>query len=99
MAAAASETVLVGFTALEMAVALLFVAGCAFASRGKEGAGAAAVSGLLARFDARPPPLLGLFVAVFGISCAIGFSPMGERLARGLPISTPGTLWASCSSP
>jgi len=49
--------------------------------------GAVAASGLLARFDMRPPPVLGLFVGVLGVSCAIGLSPAGERLARGLPVA------------
>jgi hypothetical protein len=49
--------------------------------------GAAAASGVLARFDAHPPPLLGLFVGVFAISMATGLSRTGDRLARGLPLA------------
>jgi hypothetical protein len=47
---------------------------------------AAAASGVLARFDARPPPIAALFLAVFAVSCAIGFTRAGDRLARGLPL-------------
>jgi hypothetical protein len=48
--------------------------------------GAAAAGGMLSRFDARPPPLLGLFAGVVVVSVATGFSRVGDRLARGLPI-------------
>src|SRR5258708_240975 len=47
---------------------------------------AAAASGILARFDLRPPPLAALFLAVLVISSAIGFTRVGGRLARGLPL-------------
>jgi len=47
----------------------------------------AAASGVLARFDSRPPPIAGLFLAVFAVSSAIGFTRAGDRLARGLPLT------------
>lgn len=46
-----------------------------------------AEQGVLARFDARPPPLaiaMGTFV-LSGL--LLGLSPIGERFARGLPIA------------
>lgn len=46
---------------------------------------ALASSGVLARFDQRPPPL-GLFLLmVFGAALVLGFSPVGRRVADGLP--------------
>ena len=48
----------------------------------------AAHSGLLARFDARPPPFLLLLVLTFGLGASVARSRLGERLALGLP------LWA-----
>jgi len=48
---------------------------------------AAAASGVLARFDLRPPPIAALFLAVFAVSSAIGFTRAGDRLARGLPLA------------
>lgn len=49
--------------------------------------GVAAASGALARFDAKPPPLLVLFVGVVALSFVVGLSRVGERLALGLPIA------------
>ena len=49
--------------------------------------GCAAASGVLARFDVRPPPIAALFLAVFAVSSAIGFTRAGDRLARGLPLT------------
>jgi hypothetical protein len=47
----------------------------------------AAASGVLARFDARPPPILLLFVGVFAVAAAVSFSRLGGLLARGLPVA------------
>ncbi len=49
--------------------------------------GLLAASGVLARFDLRPPPLLVLMAAVVGMGAAVGLSPLGRRLARGLPLA------------
>jgi hypothetical protein len=46
-----------------------------------------ATTGALARFDARPPPILVLFVGVFAVSGAVSFSRLGGLLARGLPVA------------
>ncbi len=43
-------------------------------------------SGLLARFDARPPPLLLLLVPTIGLPLALACSPLGARL-RGAPLA------------
>jgi hypothetical protein len=48
---------------------------------------AAAASGVLARFDARPPPFLLLMVATFAMALAVALSRVGSRLARGLPLA------------
>ncbi|HET7545838.1 MAG TPA: hypothetical protein VFK05_38485 [Polyangiaceae bacterium] len=47
-----------------------------------------AARGVLARFDARPPPLMLLLVLTLGGAIALACSRFGERLALGLP------LWA-----
>ena len=47
----------------------------------------AAASGVLARFDRRPPPFMFLFLSVLAVSAAIAFSPLGTRLARGAPLA------------
>jgi hypothetical protein len=48
---------------------------------------ALAGSGLLARFDARPPPLALFLVAVFAGALALGASRFAAPLARGLPLA------------
>lgn len=52
----------------------------------------AAGSGVLRRFDATPPPVVGLVVAVAALGIAVPCSPLGTLLARGLP------LWALVGS-
>jgi hypothetical protein len=47
-----------------------------------------AASGVLRRFDAMPPPFALLVLAVAVVGVAVPCSPLGTRLARGLP------LWA-----
>jgi hypothetical protein len=46
---------------------------------------ALALTGLLARFDLRPPPLMLWMVATLGSAVALGLSPLGRRLAE-LPL-------------
>lgn len=48
--------------------------------------GGLARSGLLARFDLRPPPLMLLMGGTFAWALAVGLSPLGRRLAE-LPLS------------
>ncbi len=48
--------------------------------------GSLAASGVLSRFDLRPPPMALMFVAVFALSLGLGLSRPGERLVRGLPL-------------
>jgi hypothetical protein len=47
----------------------------------------AAASGVLRRFDAFPPPLMGLLVAIAAVGIGVACSPLGTRLVRGLPLS------------
>jgi hypothetical protein len=46
-----------------------------------------ALSGLLARFDLRPPPLMLWMVSTLGVALGVGLSRMGRRLAEGLPLA------------
>jgi hypothetical protein len=48
---------------------------------------ALAGTGLLARFDARPPPLALLIAVVFGGAIALGASRFAAPLVRGLPLA------------
>lgn len=47
-----------------------------------------AAIGVIADFDRRPPPLMLLLLAVAVVSSAIALSPLGSRLALGLPLAT-----------
>jgi len=47
---------------------------------------AAAASGVLARFDLRPPPMAGAFLVILGSGLALGLSRLGLALARALPL-------------
>jgi hypothetical protein len=47
----------------------------------------AARSGVLARFDARPPPFLGIFVGTFAVAVSVAASRAGRRLGEGLPMA------------
>ncbi len=49
--------------------------------------GAAAASGALLKFDRVPPPMMGMMVMVMAAALGVGFSGVGERLARGLPLA------------
>jgi len=46
---------------------------------------ALALTGLLARFDLRPPPLMLWMVSTLGSAVAVGLSPLGKRLSQ-LPL-------------
>jgi hypothetical protein len=48
---------------------------------------AVARTGALLDFARRPPPMLFMMVATLGAGLAIGLSPLGLRLARGLPLA------------
>lgn len=48
--------------------------------------GGLAVSGVLARFDVRPPPLAFLFAGTVALGIALGVSRVGGRIAQGLPL-------------
>jgi hypothetical protein len=48
----------------------------------------AAASGLLRDWNATPPPFLIFLIASLGVACLIAFTPLGRRLAFGVP------LWA-----
>src|SRR5690348_17101392 len=45
-----------------------------------------AATGVLARFDARPPPFVILVVAILALGVALAFSSLGRALATGLPL-------------
>lgn len=45
-----------------------------------------ATSGLLSRFDARPPPMLLILVPTLGLPLLAGLTRVGERMARELPV-------------
>jgi hypothetical protein len=62
------------------AAALLILGWCALQ-------GAAAGSGLLARFDARPPPLALFLAAVVAGAVGFGVSRFASPLARSLPLA------------
>lgn len=97
----ASPLVALGMPALAIAVAGLFVTGTFVAAGRRAGllalagaaawmalTGALAAAGVFARFETRPPPLVPLLVGVVSLALLIGLSPLGRRLAQGLP------LWA-----
>jgi hypothetical protein len=46
-----------------------------------------ALSGALARFDLRPPPFLLWAVSTVAFALGVGLSPLGRRLAAGLPFA------------
>jgi hypothetical protein len=48
--------------------------------------GGLAASGVLARFDVRPPPLAFLFAGTVALGIALGVSRVGGRIAEGLPL-------------
>jgi hypothetical protein len=48
--------------------------------------GGLAASGVLARFDVRPPPLAFLFAGTVALGIGIGVSRVGGRIAEGLPL-------------
>ncbi len=48
--------------------------------------GGLAASGLLARFDVRPPPIVFLFLGTLALGIALGVSRVGGRIAEGLPL-------------
>ena len=48
--------------------------------------GGLAASGVLARFDVRPPPIAFLFVGTIALGIALGVSRVGGRIAEGLPL-------------
>lgn len=48
---------------------------------------ALAWTGVLARWDWRPPPLMFLFVGILALGPLIARSRVGDRLARGLPLA------------
>jgi hypothetical protein len=48
----------------------------------------AAMSGLLARFDVRPPPMAVMLVSIFALAFALGLSPFGKSVATQVPYIT-----------
>lgn len=90
--------VALGIPGIALALAVAFVAGWVRAggralpaAAGVAGwlalTAAIALSGVLARFDVRPPTILPFMILVVGAALALGFSAVGERLARELPLA------------
>jgi len=48
---------------------------------------AVGLSGVLTRFDLRPPPFMLLVVVTLGLTLAVALSSVGRRLATGLPLA------------
>lgn len=48
--------------------------------------GGVASTGVLTRFDLRPPPMMGAFAGTVVLSAAVALSRFGKRLALGLPL-------------
>jgi hypothetical protein len=48
---------------------------------------ALALSGILSRWDMRPPPMAIIFLGTLSLGVAVGVSKWGQRLARGLPLA------------
>jgi hypothetical protein len=46
-----------------------------------------AYAGVLARWERRPPPLMGVFLGIFVLGIVLARSAIGDRLARGLPLA------------
>jgi hypothetical protein len=86
MVAAASQA-LVGVRLGEepLAIRKRLVAGIVLTDLWLLGTAALALTGVLARFEARPPPLGLLGVVAVGGAVALGFSPVGTRLSK-LPL-------------
>ena len=51
------------------------------------GSAAAAASGLLARFDRLPPPMLVMLVLVFAMAFALGLSQAAAETAAAVPLA------------
>ena len=51
------------------------------------GSGAAAWSGLLARFDLTPPPMAVMIVSVFAMALLLGLSPVAADTAAEIPLA------------
>src|SRR5687767_15679772 len=95
-----SPLVLFGIPAIAIVVAALFVVGQYIVTRRLSSAlgwlaivvawfaltGAVAASGLLGRFDLRPPPMALMFAVVIGLGLTLGLSSVGARLAETLPL-------------
>jgi hypothetical protein len=100
MPASASTLVTFGIPALAVLVGLLFVLGQYLVTRRASLAlwsllavaawmalsGAVAASGLLGRFDVKPPPMALMFLCVIALGLWLGLSRFGQRLALGLPL-------------
>lgn len=96
----ASALVSFGIGGIALAIAAIFVFGVARVAGRRAAVGAAvataawlaltyalAASGVLARFDLRPPPFALMFAVVIGGGIALGLSPLGKKLAHGIPLA------------
>jgi len=45
-----------------------------------------ALTGALENFESRPPPMMGVFLGTLAVALAAAVSPLGRRLAEGLPL-------------
>lgn len=99
MNAQAPVIVMVGIPALALLALGLFIVGCRRVLPRRWPAAALggalwfalsaglAASGLLARFDARPPPIVPFMVGALSLGLGLGLSPLGRRLAAGWPLA------------
>lgn len=62
------------------------IVAAALAAAWAGGTGLLAAAGLL-RFDGRPPTMPVLFLAIVALGVGLGASPVGRRLAAGLPLA------------
>jgi hypothetical protein len=96
----ASPVVVLGIAGLALLVALSIVIGYARTTSSSRASrlgvalaawialtGALGASGVLQRWDARPPPLLALLVVGVVLTVALARSAVGSSLARGLPLA------------
>ena len=64
--------------------AVMLALGCSLAWMALTGG--LATSGVLARFDVRPPPIMFLFLGTVALGVGLGVSRIGGRIAEGLPL-------------
>jgi len=95
-----SPLVVLGMAGLALLVSLALVAGYARTTSWSQASrlggalavwlaftGALGASGVLQRWDARPPPLFGALFVAFALTIALARGAVGSRMARELPLA------------